>query len=82
MGVCRGDDEYGVCTRIVEGLHKPRRITVLVSNDIRPHLCEIFAFIGVEGEAEQFFEVRSELVGKKQFGNQVASLAVSGGDAY
>jgi hypothetical protein len=55
---------------------------VLVSNDIRPHLCEIFAFIGAEGEAKQFCELKSELVGKKQFGNQVASLAVSGGDAY
>jgi hypothetical protein len=82
MGVCRRDDEYGVCTRILERLHKPRRVTVFVSNDFRAHLREIFAFLWVEGEAKQFFEVRSELVGKEQFGNQVASLAVSGGDTY
>lgn len=55
---------------------------MFVSNDFRAHLREIFAFLWVEGEAKQFFEVRSELVGKEQFGNQVASLAVSGGDTY
>jgi hypothetical protein len=53
-----------------------------MSDDFSAHFFEIFAFIGVESDAKQFFELWSELVGKEQFGDRVASPALGGNDAY
>lgn len=82
MGVCRRDHEYGVCTRCPKVLRKPRVTTDCMRDDFSALLFEILAFLGVEGDTKQIFELRSELVRKEQFSNQVANLAVSGSDAY